>query len=218
MLSDPAAAAWVAAGRPDVDAPPPVEGRCGRCGADGPTVTSSRIISERFTAFDAWPYGSRRLCVACAWAYSRQPTTQPALLITTTEVTEYADGAGLATMLTAGALPNTHAVILPTTRRRHILPTAQWGHLATDGLVVRWDATAASRLADLAWLRTEMGATWPQLSRPAPPPRLLRAQPADRWAQILAAWSHLQPLRSAPPLWAATRILTNSPPRTETCE
>ena len=51
MISDPAAAAWVAAGRPAVDAPPPVDGRCGRCGEDGPTVTSARIISEKFTGF-----------------------------------------------------------------------------------------------------------------------------------------------------------------------
>lgn len=210
MLSDPAAAAWVAAGRPSVDAPPPVDGRCGRCGDDGPTVTSSRIISEKFTGFDAWPFGSRRLCVTCAWAYSRQPTTQPALLITTTTVTEHTNGAVLTAVLTAEALPDTHAVVLPTARRRHILPTAQWGHLATDGLVVRWDAAAASRLADLAWLRTTVGATWPQLTRSVPPSRLLTAQPADRWPQILAAWSQLQTWRCVPPLWAVARTLTTA--------
>jgi hypothetical protein len=211
MLSDPAAAAWVAAGRPAVDAPPPVDGRCGRCGENGPTVTSSRIISEKFTGFDAWPFGSRRLCVACAWVYSRQPTTQPALLITTTTVTEYHDGAALADVLTVDELPNTHAVILPTARRRHILPTAQWGHLAIDGLVVRWDTSAATRLTDLAWLRATAGATWPQLSQPAPPARLLTAQPADRWPHILAAWSQLQPWRCVPALWAAARILSAVP-------
>ena len=86
-----------------------------------------------------------------------------------------------------------------------LLPTAEWGRLATDGLVVRWDAGVASRLADHAWLRTMVAATWPQLSRSAPPPRLLTAQPADRWPRILAAWSQLQPWRSVPPLWAAAR-------------
>jgi len=211
MLSDPAASAWVAAGRPAVDAPPPVDGRCGRCGDDGPTVTSARIISEKFTGFDAWPFGSRRLCVACAWAYSRQPTTQPALLITSAAVTEYVNGAALACVLTAGELPGTHAVVLPTARRRHILPTAQWGHLATDGLVVRWDASAASKLADLVWLRTTVGATWPQLSRPAPPSRLLTAQPGDYWTRILAAWSQLESWRCVPSLWAAVRVLTTAP-------
>jgi hypothetical protein len=209
MLSDPAAAAWVATGRPDVDAPPPVDGRCGRCGEDGPTVTSARIISEKFTGFDAWPFGSHRLCVPCAWAYTRQPTTQPALLITATTVTEYASAAALAYVLTDGPLSSTQAVVLPTARRRHILPTAQWGHLATDGLVVPWDAAAATRLTDLAWLRTTVGATWPQLSRPAPPSRMLSAQPAEHWPRILTAWTALQSWRVAPALWAAARVLTN---------
>lgn len=213
MLSDPAAAAWVAAGRPAVDAPAPVDGRCGRCGQDGPTVTSSRIISEKFTGFDAWPFGSRRLCVPCAWAYTRQPTTQPALLITTTAVTEYSAVAALAEVLTAGPLSNSQAVVLPTARRRHILPAAEWSHLATDGLVVAWDRAAATRLADLTWLRTTIGATWPQLHRPAPPSRLLSAAPADRWSRILTAWEALQGWRAVPPMWAAARVLTNPPAR-----
>lgn len=211
MLSDPAAAAWVAAGRPAVDAPSPVDGRCGRCGEDGPTVTSSRIISEKFTAFDAWPFGSRRLCVPCAWAYSTPPTTQPALLVTQTTTIEYSNGAALANALTEGALSPSQAAILPTARRRHILPTAQWGHLATDSLVVPWDAAAATRLTDLIWLRTTVGATWPQLSRPAPPSRLLSAQPATHWRRILAAWTALQTWRTVPPLWAAARALTTVP-------
>ena len=211
MLSDPAAAAWVAAGRPPVDAPAPIPGRCGRCGDNGPTVTSSRIISEKFTGFDAWPFGSRRLCVPCAWAYTRQPTTQPALLITTTTITEYPTGARLADILVAGSLPLDHSAVLPTARRRHILPTAQWGHLATDGLVVAWDDAAATRLTDLNWLRATVGATWPQLCNQAPPSRMLREQPAERWPRILTAWNDLQAWRRVPALWAAARSLTNTP-------
>ena len=174
-------------------------------------MTSARIISEKFTGFDGWPFGSRRLCVPCAWAYTRQPTTQPALLITATTVTEYSSGAALADVLTDGPLSSTQAVVLPTARRRHILPTAQWGHLATDGLVVPWDAAAAARLTDLVWLRSTVGATWPQLSRPAPPSRLLRAQPAEHWPRILTAWTELQTWRIAPPLWAS-RAVPHQPP------
>lgn len=210
MLSDPAAAAWVAAGQPTVDAPPPVAGRCARCGVDGPTVTSSRIISEKFTGFDAWPFGTRRLCVACAWAYSGQPREQSAMLITTTAVTKYSNGAELGPILTAGALPITHAAVVPASRRRHILPIAEWGHLATDGLAIAWDTAAAQRLTDLAWLRTTVGATWPQLADPAPPARLLTAQPADQWSRIVAAWSSLRIWRTVPALWDTVRILTNT--------
>jgi hypothetical protein len=222
MLSDPAAAAWVAAGRPSVDAPPPVEGRCGRCGTDGPTVTSSRIVSELFTGFDAWPFGSRRLCVACAWAYSRPPRTVPAMLITTATVTEYPDRAGLDSVLTAGALPDTQAVLLPASHQRHILPSAQWGHLATDGLVIPWGADAAARLTDLIMLRPIV-TDWVRahsptlrqlakqvdqvLQRQTPPFPLLTAQPRESWPRFLAAWTALQPWRTIPPLWTATQFL-----------
>lgn len=211
MLCDPAAAAWVAAGQPAVEAPATLQGRCGRCGGDDPTVASSRIVGEKFTGFETWPFGSRRLCTPCAWAYSQAPTTQPARTITTTTTTEHRDPAAMADLLTADALPPTHAVVVPTSRRRHILPTAEWGHLATDGLVVAWDIAAAARLADLRWLRTTVAPSWPQLGRAAPPSHVLTSQPPERWARILAAWTALQPWRSIPPLWAAARLLTNTP-------
>lgn len=206
MLTDPAAAAWRAAGSPEVDVS--AHGRCGRCGDDGPSVASSRVISERFTDFDAWPYGSRRLCAACAWAYSRQPKTQPTMLITSDAVTEYSTPGAVADLLAAGALSNTAAVVLPTARRRHILPAAQWAHLATEGLVVRWDAAAARRLQALIRLRLGLDLTWPQLSNPAPPAEALRTQPPDTWSAILAAWALLHPWRKIPQLWAGARVLS----------
>lgn len=221
VFSDPAAAAWVAAGSPRVDAPPPRAGRCARCGAVGPTVTSSRIVGEKFTGFDGWPFGSRRLCTPCAWAYSQPPTKQTTRLITTAAVTEYPNPAALADLLAAGKLAPTHAVVLPTARRRYILPTAQWGHLATDGLVLPWDAGAAALLADLLWLRAAFtlacrdGADahrrheWHQLSRPIAPTALLTTQPPDQLPRILTTWTALQPWRQIPPLWAAARLLTN---------
>ncbi|SKT84830.1 Uncharacterised protein [Mycobacteroides abscessus subsp. massiliense] len=212
MFSDPAAAAWAAAGSPSIGTPTPNAGPCARCGISGPTIASANIISEKFTGFDAWPYGTRRLCPPCAWAYSFQPTTAPAMLISPGSVTEYANGGDLIQTLATGALPASAAVVLPTSRRRHILPTAQWGHLATDGLVLRWDPVAASRLSGMAWLRTDVGATWPQLHHEAPPARLLSSRPARQWTQILNTWTLLQPWRSVPPLWAAGRILTNPPP------
>lgn len=209
MFSDPAATAWIAAGRPNVAAPASVSGRCGRCGSDEATVASSHVISEKFTGFDAWPYGSRRLCTCCAWAYSRPPTAQCATLITHTDVIEYSDGSDLAATLIAGPLTDTQAAMVPTTRRRHILPASQWGHLAADDLPLRWDADAAARLADLAWLRGTIGASWPQLSKAAPHARLVTTQPSSHWPRIMNTWAQLQPWRSIPPMWAAARILTN---------
>lgn len=193
-------------------APAPTAGQCGRCGAHGPTVTSSRIVSERFTEFDTWPFGSRRLCVPCAWAYSHKLATQPAMLITTTTTTQYANGADLAPALTKGALQSTEAVMVPgRQRRRHVLPTTRWGHLNTDRVAIPWDETAARRLTDQVWLRVTIGAAWTQLAAPAPPASLLTAQPGEVWPRIVAAWESLQVWRTIPPLWAATSILSNQP-------
>jgi hypothetical protein len=211
MLSDPAAAAWIAAGRPALDLPASVDGRCGRCGTEEPTVPSYRVVSDKFTDFDVWPYGLQRLCVPCAWAYSRPPNTQPALHITTTALTEYRDSTRLLDLLTAGPLPDTDAVVVPASRRQHILPTAAWAHLATDGFLIRWNAAAAHRLAELAWIRTDTDIAWPQLCLPAPPPWHLTGQTPKRRARILAAWRQLKPWRALPQLWAAARRLTNPP-------
>lgn len=209
MLSDPAATAWICAGRPDIEPAPSPDAPCGRCADPGPTVPSSRIISERFTAFDTWPYGSRRLCPACAWAYSRAPRAQLSMLITTNTVGEYPHPSDLQTALSAPqGLCTSEAAVAPVIKRRHLLPTAQWAHLATDGLVVRWDATAAARLRDLSWLRGSVGASWPQLGRTAPPHRLLTSQPADQWDRIITAWENLAPWRTIPPLWSAAQAIT----------
>lgn len=214
MYTDPAAAAWIVAGKPSVDAPPPVPGRCARCGTEGPTVTVSRILSDKFTGFEDWPYGWRRLCVPCAWAYDRRPTAQVPMLITRDTVTEYADGRGLVGVLTAGPLATTCAAVLPVRallKRRYLLATAQWGHLAIDKLVLRWESSDAARLADLVWLRGAVGATWPQLSRDAPPAKLITGQPPEHWPRIINAWEQFASWRSTPMVWAAAREITDPP-------
>ncbi|WP_237112557.1 hypothetical protein [Mycobacteroides abscessus] len=230
MFSDPAAAAWVAAGRPSVAATTKPGGVCGRCGTSAPTVPSSRIISEFFTGFEDWPYGLRRLCVPCAWAHSHPPAAGKPLVITTDSVTKYSAAYELTAILSAGPLPVDHSVIVPSPdpfRRRHILPAAQWGHLVTDGLLMHWDAMCAHRLTDVQqlrrltaqWLhgitdpgtRRSLGSSWSQLCRPTPHPDLLTSQPASDWDSILRAWTTLQPWRHLPPIWVLARSLTDPP-------
>lgn len=152
------------------------------------------------------------------------------MVITTTAVTECPKPASLFSVLSDGALPITHAVIVPSSHRKHILATAEWGHLATDGLVTRWDCAAACRLVDLAFVRSaastwvrELAKTHPMnghqiVSRvedtvvlPVPPYPLLTAQPRESWPRLMAAWTALQPWRSIPPLWAALRSITRAP-------
>lgn len=208
MLADPAAAAWNAAGEPTPEGAC-IPGRCGRCGSHGNAVASLSVVSVKFTGFADWPFGADQLCSACAWAYSRPPARVPAMHITCGGVAEYSDRGSLTEILRAGALSPHEAVVLPTTRHRHVLATAEWGHLAVDGLVCRWDAIAAGRLEDLVWLREDVGATWRQLQRPVPPAELLGGQARALWPRALQAWSQLDRWRATPPLWAAARILTN---------
>src|SRR5690625_2368666 len=113
MLPDPAAAAWAAAGRPPIAAPSAGVAQCARCGTREETGHSSRIVSESFTGFDAWPYGTRKLCTPCAWAYDRQPTKQPALFITTADTAQYRDGSALGDLLAGRGLAATEAVVVP---------------------------------------------------------------------------------------------------------
>jgi len=150
------------------------------------------------------------------------------MAITATAVTEHPRGSGLAPLLAAGGLPHTHAVVLPASRRRHILATAEWGHVATDGLVIAWDDTAAARLSALlrirpavtAWVRataTDSMNGWDisreierTLQRPVPPYPLLATQPRAQWQQFVDDWEILQPWRALAQLWVAARVLTTS--------
>ncbi len=214
MLSDPAAAAWTSFGCPSIDAPEPVDGLCGRCGITGPSVPSSSVISEKFANFDSWPYGWRRLCVPCAWAYSRPLNSQLPMLITTTQVAEFPEGSGLFETLSS-PLPHDLAAVIPIRRlrkRRHVLPTAQWGHLAMDKLVLPWDRTAADRLVDLQWIRTVTSADFRQLTRAAPPIRFVTSLPPDQWDRMIDAWTNLQDWRDNPTVWAAAYEITGTDP------
>jgi hypothetical protein len=196
---------------------------------DGDTVASRHVISEKFTGFDSWPFGSRRLCMACAWAYSRAPNQVKPMVISAAAVVEYAKGAELTSMLAGGALAHTHAVVLPTACRRHVLATAEWGRVAVDDFVVAWDAAAAARLVGMttvrpvvtAWVRANAtSSTKPgqiagridrALRREMPPYALLTTLPRDGWQGFVDAWVSLQPWRSVPALWDLVKVLTHSP-------
>lgn len=173
-------------------------------------MASRLVVSVKFTAFADWPYGAERLCPVCAWAYSRPPAKQPAVHITRCGAVEFADRAALVEILRVKSLSTDDAVVLPTVRHRHVLATAEWGNLAVDGLVARWDDSAAELLEDLIWLRGHAGASWVQLQQPVPPIEVLRRQSGDLWTRILQAWAQLAKWRTTPPLWAAMKILTNN--------
>ncbi|WP_238407199.1 MULTISPECIES: hypothetical protein [unclassified Mycolicibacterium] len=136
------------------------------------------------------------------------------MLISNTQISEFPDGSGLFEALRS-PLPHDLAAVIPIRRlrkRRHVLPTAQWAHLAMDKLVLPWDRAAASRLVDLQWIRTVTSAGFRQLTRPAPPVRFVTSLPPDQWDRMIEAWTNLQNWRDNPTVWAAVYEISGPAP------
>lgn len=213
VLDDPAAAAWAHAGQPGVPAPVQWAAEpCARCGIRGEgTVSSRRIISEQFTGYDSWPFGLRRLCVPCAWAYNvLAPRDRVVWTITPTRTVAHDRATELLPLLSAGRLPGNTAVVLSVQRNHFVLPHAAWGRLTVDRLTVDWTAHHAYLLGRVAWLRA-LGFSWVQLGEQLPPAGGLRRHPPARWVEIGDAWQQLRPWRGLPAMWAAARTVTAAP-------
>lgn len=202
-VGSPAYAAWTAAGQPTSELFADVVGEwCGCCGAGNlPLRAAYRVVSRKFTDADCWPYGSDWLCVVCAWAY-----TTPALRRSVYRVHQQPAEqvprrrCELGAELAVGALAAETTVVLPVRGRRHILPTAQWGHVCTDDVCVRWDETAAALLRTLRWLRTQPGVRARDLESSTPPIQVLRAAGGER-ITVWKRWELLEPWREQSDTW-----------------
>ena len=128
------------------------EGPCARCGAPHGRVPVAGVVSRVFTGTDSWtqPAG-HLLCRACAWAYSaprareaiRHVFRAPAAVRELTIAQAYGE-------LSRGGLEASASMVVPIRPgRRHLLPHAQWGRIATDHGCFAWsDADAEATLAD----------------------------------------------------------------------
>ena len=211
----PAVAAWIAAGRPT---PPtaelPEQGEwCCCCGAtDVALVAALSVVSRKFTDADSWVYGGDWLCVACGWTYGTAELRRSVYLIDQHRPAHtVVERAELGEMLAAGPLPADRIAVIPVRGRRHILPTARWGHVCTDDTAIRWDDAAVSLLTDLRWLRTQPGLRAVMLAEPVPPMPVIRALPADQWPRLLEAWDALTVWRTHPGAWWDAAIALSTP-------
>ena len=207
--------AWTAAGRP---IPPTVELPgprlwCCCCGAtDLPLVAALSVVSRKFTDAESWVYGGDWLCAACGWAYSTAELRRSVYVVDQHRPARtVVERAELGELLAAGPLPADRMAVVPVRGRRHILPTARWGHVCTDDTAVRWDDAAVALMTDLRWLRTLPGVRAAMLTDPAPPIAVMRALPADQWPQLLAAWDALTGWRTHPGAWWDTAIALSTP-------
>lgn len=192
---DVVVAAWRGAGSPagaGSDA-----GVCARCRLPAVLVATAVVVSKNFTGYDGWAAPGRGgLCPACTWAY-----TEPALRAQAHVV--HREGPhlialqrpGLAEALLHGAMTAGCALVVPLRPgRKHVLTTAVWGRVATEGGAMPWRAGDAARLAVVARLRA--AGFGPRMIRQvAPAYPVLSALPAGSVGAVLADWAALAPWR-----------------------
>ena len=201
MTSDPVRAAWAAAGHP---APPPggrrSAGRCARCSTVDELETTSRVVSDRFTGWDSWadPSGTG-LCPACAWAY-REPQLRKSSSVVRRDPPgiEFVDLTGLRKALAAPVPAGVAVVATLNVGRKHVLPSAEFGRVCVDGVVISWSDEDVKRLAIMEELR-RAGVSYLALAEPAPPWKVIAALPAAGRARLLELWDRLDPWRQARP-------------------
>lgn len=201
MTSDPVRAAWEAEGSPG----PPAGGRrrvgsCARCTTRDDLETASRVVSDRFTGYDTWadPSGFG-LCPSCAWAYRDRRLRSSAHVVEREPSSlRFVDYAQLREVLRWPLAPNTAVVVLLGAARKHALPSARFGHVCVDGVLVSWSAADVDRLAAMEKLRRS-GVSYLALGERTPPWDVIsKSSPADR-QRLLELWPRLDPWREARP-------------------
>ena len=204
-------AAWTAAGTPGV-----VDGEvgiCARCSSTGPSVASRTAVSRTFTGMDCWdrPAGDR-LCPACAWAYGTPALRAGAHLVGAGPVAltplERVQGADV---LTCGPLTGDQALVVPLRPgRKHLLPSAAWGHVRLDDVTISWSRSDAARLATARRLRT-LGFGTAMLAAAAPAFGVLRRLPRSQWQSVMDAWHQLDPWRATDSPWMHLALHITTP-------
>jgi hypothetical protein len=170
------------------------------------------VVSRKFTAHDTWadPAGPG-LCPACAWAYTHPALRQRATLVTSVPAgLTHPDPAALAALLREPLSPAAALAVPLRPGRKHVLPDAAWGQIATGDARLAWTAGDARRMTVILRLRGD-GFGSRMLAQAAPPfPALRRLDPA-RQAGVLADWQALAPWRARRP-WLDLALRVTIPP------
>lgn len=211
-LSDPALAAWLAAGGPGAGLDPDHDGECARCRRHDDLIRSHRVVSTQFTGYDTWsrPDG-RGLCQPCTWVYrEKRLRARPHLISRDQPGLVELTLPQLRTHLSA-PLNTGQALSAPLRAgRRHVLPTAAWGRACVDGTPIPWTWTDVALLEVVERLRGR-GISWRAFSDPTPPWAPLSRLPGGEQAETLADWQELAPWRDPTrALWLRLALLATS--------
>lgn len=209
---DPVYAAWTAAGTPrpaDISTAP---GHCARCGATGPIVATSRVVTSDFSGFDGWQQPTAGgLCAACTWCYRHASLRMhPHLVHRSPAQLSALTRSQLRDQLRHPLSPDLALAVPLRAGRKHVLPNAEWGRLTIDDVHVPWVKADAARLDTVERLRRD-GVTTTQLAQAAPPYKLIAAASPDDAKGYREAWSQLLPWRQRP-LWMQLATLATAAP------
>lgn len=201
MTSDPVHVAWQAEGTPA-----PARGgrrpiaRCARCTTSNELEAVSRVVSDRFTGYGDWADPSGKgLCASCAWAY-RDPRLRASAHVVRQGPPrlEFLGYTALAQLLEAPVAGDIAVVVLLGAGRKHALPSARFGQVCVDGILLSWSQSDVARLAVMTQLR-RAGVSYVALGETAPPWRVISDRTPEERQQIMQLWGELDPWREARP-------------------
>lgn len=201
--ADPLRLLWQHLGMPAADDVTfdPVPVTCARCGtATAESARLTAVISDKFTGWDTYANGNRdpRWCPACAWGHV-DPALRHYPWFVTPETAGRANPTMLRALLSLGSLDPQTALIVPLSRKKHLLPDARWGVITTDGVHLPWTHRDADRLPLLLTLH-RLGFSETALLATTPRFEHLRTLTTEQQASILRTWHLLDPWRTYPAL------------------
>ena len=204
-------AAWRGSGAPEPAIKGP-RGICSRCGREGHLTATREVVSPVFTGYDHWTHpAGPGLCAGCSWAY-RTPALRSTISLVTRGPArcQVLDRATCLAILQC-AVPAGMALVVPLRPgRKHLLPIAQWGMVATDTAVVPWSAREAALLQLVVELRRH-GFGSRMLMEPAVPFAMLQRLPAAVGDWVMATWGQLDQWRAADSPWFPLALHVSMP-------
>ena len=193
-------------GKPPVDKPVVFDREvlCGTCRKALPGAPANRILTSQFGSWDAVVpdpvSGTRWLCAPCAWAWRATAYRRRATIIRKSEGAKGAEvavahpnRAELVEALT-GPIQADVAICVPLSGKKAVLPTAQWGRLASDATTLLWTSRDLRYLRSILRLRN-LGTGEADLREPSPPYYLLAKTDPCLHEDIARLWEFLQPIR-----------------------
>lgn len=202
-------AAWICAGQP---APHSVIGgaqdACAACAQKtDDAVAVGSVVSKNFTDFDLWQLPSAAgVCVPCAWAYTeRSLRTQP-YEVSRAPSMQALSLRDVVEVLRRPLDPDVALSVPLRPGRKHLLPSAQWGHVQIDDVSLTWTRDDAARLAAVEQL-TACGVRVHQLTDPAPRWTVLAPLTRADRLEVVRQWRQLDIWRRRQRPWLQLAIV-----------